>query len=205
MPDWVAIAGISGTAFVAITSQAVNALMKRGDRKHESQLDFEKRVWEAKSAALVEIVTKCQRLKDAADVDPPGGPSPSDTRRDGRRRVQVLMEFGAIGRDLYGGAGASLLAYADQSVTKPVAALSKLLSHEHTKVISQAGYLEYLQEELESMIDSGGGSAKRFDELQEEIDDAEVRIGSESTLNVDEVEKLCSEILGAARRNLRGE
>ncbi|STZ80749.1 Uncharacterised protein [Mycolicibacterium aichiense] len=115
------------------------------------------------------------------------------------------MEFGAIGRDLYGGAGASLLAYADQSVTKPVAALSKLLSHEHTKVISQAGYLEYLQEELESMIDSGGGSAKRFDELQEEIDDAEVRIGSESTLNVDEVEKLCSEILGAARRNLRGE
>lgn len=200
-----AIAGIGGTAFGAFTTQAFNAWTKRGDRKHASQLDFEKRVWEAKSAALVEVIAKCQRLKDAADVDPPGGPSPSDTGRDGRRRVQVLMEFGAIGRDLYGGAGASLLAYADQSVTKPVAALSKLLSHEYTKVISQAGYLEYLQEELESIIDGGGGSAKYFDELQESIGEAEVRLGGESTLDVEEVEKLCSEILQAARKNLRGE
>lgn len=205
MPDWVAIAGIAGTAFGAFTTQAFNAWTKRGDRKHASQLDFEKRVWEAKSAALVEIITKCQRLKDATDVDPPGGPSPSDTTRESRRRMLVLLEFDAIDIDLYGGVGSNLLAYADESVNVPVATLSKLLSHEYAHVMRQVTNLDELREEMDEFIAGEGGSGKRFDELRNAIDEAELRLGNESTLDVNKVEKLCSEILHAARKNLRGE
>jgi hypothetical protein len=203
--DWVALAGIGGTAFGAFTTQAFTAWTKRGDRKHTSQLDFEKRIWEAKSAALVEIIAKCQRLKDATDVDPPGGPSPSDTHREGRRRTLVLMEFDAIGIDLYGGVGANLLAYADKSVNKPVATLSKLLSHEYSQVMGQVKNLEELREEMDAVLADGGVSMRRFDELQADLNEAEKRLGNESTLDVDKVEKLCSEILNAARKNLRGE
>jgi hypothetical protein len=168
-------------------------------------LDFEKRVWEAKSAALVEIITKCQRLKDATDVDPPSGPSPSDTNRESRRRMMVLLEFDAIGIDLYGEVGSNLLAYADESVNVPFATLSKLLSHEYTQVLRQVTNFEDLREEMDDFIESENGSGQRFDELREAIDEAELRLGNESTLDVKKVEKLCSKILDAARKNLRGE
>jgi hypothetical protein len=202
--DWVALAGIGGTAFGSFTTQALNAWTKRGDRKHTSQLDFEKRIWEAKSAALVEIIAKCQQLKDATDVDPPGGPEPLDTDRAGRRRRLVLLEFDAIGLDLYGGVGANLLAYADKSVTQPVATLSKLLSYEYTRVAIQVVRVQHLQEEIDEFVSGGGGSGKRFDELQAELGEAEMHLGNDSALDVDKVAKLCREILEAARKNLRG-
>lgn len=117
----------------------------------------------------------------------------------------VLLEFDAIDIDLYGGVGSNLLAYADESVNVPVATLSKLLSHEYAHVMRQVTNLDELREEMDEFIAGEGGSGKRFDELRNAIDEAELRLGNESTLDVNKVEKLCSEILHAARKNLRGE
>ncbi|MFV8245674.1 hypothetical protein [Mycolicibacterium peregrinum] len=55
--DWTAIVSVSSSAAVALTTLVVNALSKRGDRQHASTLEFEKRVWETKSAALLDLIT----------------------------------------------------------------------------------------------------------------------------------------------------
>lgn len=204
MVDWVALAGIGGTLFGAVITQAFNAWTSRQDRKHSSSLEFEKRVWESKSAALVEIIAKCQRLLDAADVDPPSGPSSSDSSRESQRRRAVLLAVNEIGMDLYGGMGGSLLAYGHESVIKPVATLSKFLSHEYMQVIRQVKVVEAIQERVSEFIDGGGGTAGEFYQIMSDLERAEADLGDLSTLDVSRVEKLCIEIRDAARKDLRG-
>lgn len=202
MADWVALAGIASTALVAVAAQVGTALTKRVDRKQAFQLDFDKRVWEAKSAALVSVIAKCQRLKDATDVDPPGGPSPRDTNREARRKLLVIQEFDAIGLDLYGGTGADLLAYADESVRKPFAELSKLISHEYVQQMERLVEIESIKRAKESAVDEADFDVSAS--LRQQEVKAEIALGNASTLEVDALAKLCDQILEAARKDLRG-
>jgi hypothetical protein len=65
--DWLAFASVVSSATVATATIAVNALSKRGDRKHASELDFEKRSWDLKSAALLELVGVCVEIDRGVD------------------------------------------------------------------------------------------------------------------------------------------
>lgn len=202
MVDWVALAGIGSTAAVGLGAQLGTALTKRGDRKHASQLDFDKRVWEAKSAALVSVIAKCERLRDAVDVDPPGGRSPVDQSRDARRRQLVLTTFDRIGLGLQSGDGADLLAYASKPVTEKVAKLTKLLSYEYVQQLDYIDTLGDVRVEIESAIDNQNFElAAALRQREREI---QTSLGNVSNLDVDAVKKLCDEIIAAARKDLRG-
>ena len=43
---------------IAVLMLVINALTKRGDRRYAVSLEFEKRVWEAKSSARLELIAK---------------------------------------------------------------------------------------------------------------------------------------------------
>ena len=48
---------------IAVLTLVINALTKRGDRRSAASLEFEKRVWEAKSSARLELIAKCERTQ----------------------------------------------------------------------------------------------------------------------------------------------
>jgi hypothetical protein len=53
MVDVVALVSVASSGGVAVATLFVNALSKRGDRKHVSNVEFQKRVWQTKSEALL--------------------------------------------------------------------------------------------------------------------------------------------------------
>lgn len=57
------------SAGVAVATLVSNAWLKRGDRKRERTLDRERRVWEAKSAALITVIANCSTLHAACQQD----------------------------------------------------------------------------------------------------------------------------------------
>ena len=72
--DAVAIVSVAISGGVALATLVFNWLMRRGDREHTSSLEFEKRVWERKSTALLDLVAQCQAIleaiaRDAGDLD----------------------------------------------------------------------------------------------------------------------------------------
>lgn len=199
MADWVALAGIASTAFVAVAAQVGTAATKRGDRKHASQLDFNKRVWDSKSAALVSVITQCQFLKDAADVDLPDIRS---TYRDPRRRRgSVVMACEELG-NLYDGIGADLLAFADKSVAKPFAEVSKLVNRERSQHHSLLLRIQRRKtEEAQAVDEMDSEASNRFRNFEAA---AQSVLGDASTLDVDALVKLCDQTIDAARKDLRG-
>ena len=66
--DWIALAGIGATAAVAITAQVVGALSKRGDRRHEIALEFDKRAWDGKRDALLALLRWAKGIRREAAV-----------------------------------------------------------------------------------------------------------------------------------------
>ena len=54
--DWVALPLVVSSATVAIVSAVIIAMSKRVDRKHAAALDYEQRVWEAKSTAHIDLI-----------------------------------------------------------------------------------------------------------------------------------------------------
>ncbi len=113
-----------------------------------------------------------------------------------------MREVAALGPDLYDGIGADLLAYADESVTKPFAALSKLIRHEYSGIWLSLEFVDLhvsAKEEARQREDNKAVMAH----LRKQIA-AETEAGRKSTLDVDTLVDLCDRILTAARKDLRG-
>lgn len=64
----IAAISVVSSAVVAIGTVAVNFLSGERQRKHETDLDFEARVWEKKSAALFTVIEHCRALADSGPV-----------------------------------------------------------------------------------------------------------------------------------------
>ncbi len=63
------LAGIAGTAFGAVTGPAAIALTRRADRKHEANLDFEKRARQDKQQALIRIFGTLSEMRRACEPE----------------------------------------------------------------------------------------------------------------------------------------
>ena len=66
--DWIALASVVTSGVVGISGKATDAWSRRGDRKHESKLETDKRVWEAKDAALTALIDICMELSDKCEI-----------------------------------------------------------------------------------------------------------------------------------------
>lgn len=63
----IATVSVVSSAAVALGTLAVNFIGGERQRKHEADLDFERRVWERKSEALFTVMQQCRRLADSDD------------------------------------------------------------------------------------------------------------------------------------------
>lgn len=65
MVDIATVSVLSSAALAGLTI-AANVYGGERQRRHEADLDFEKRVWERKSEALFEVIRQCRSLADSA-------------------------------------------------------------------------------------------------------------------------------------------
>ncbi len=63
----IATVSVVSTAAVAGLTIATNVYTGERQRRHETDLDFEKRVWERKSEVLLKVIQECQRLRASDD------------------------------------------------------------------------------------------------------------------------------------------
>ncbi len=86
----VALVSVIATSAVAVAAVVFQGLSGRGQRKHESQLAYEQRVWDKKSEALFQCIGAAREAADAlANVIPNLGSSPEgSSMADRMRRLQ---------------------------------------------------------------------------------------------------------------------
>ncbi|OBB03293.1 hypothetical protein A5662_12210 [Mycobacteriaceae bacterium 1482268.1] len=202
MADWGAIAGIGATAAVAISGQVFGWLGRRGDREHESALEYEKRAWEKKNPALENLIRDVSLLRRSTEPNNDWTPQGITANRQlARRRVAALQTYDEFLRSRLD--TTAVLAYASPSVRKLVQQLDDTLRAQFaTATLINLNNLRKRAQEKEEAIDAGN-----FDEAaslrQAEVVHAET-IGTDVTLDVDGVQRLCDQILDAARNDLRG-
>jgi hypothetical protein len=117
------------------------------------------------------------------------------------------MRFDEMGMDLRDEPGAALLAYADKSVRDPANRLSTTLSREISDNWSAVMEIQRLGEEIRRLREETKAEDEDFipgARLIVQKYEAEIDLGQHSTLDVDEIDKLCDNILDAARKDLRG-
>lgn len=196
--DTVAITSVVSSASVALATLASNAWLKRGDRKHERTLDREGRVWEAKSAALIAVISMCNRLLGFCEFDWSQDGDDVSTAAV-RRCVAVLKAVEQMWSNMPVDSP-ELIAYASESVRRPASLLSKIVHDQMREQYSNLIDLQELREQKESAVDREDMHAAA--ELRDRERMTEVMIAGTATLSVDEVQRLCRTIINAARRDL---
>jgi hypothetical protein len=189
--DWIALASVVSSAAVAILTLVINALTKRGDRKHAASLDFEKRVWETKSGALLDLIAKCESIRSAIRL--------AEVRGAESQRAAV---YGVFDDNHFRLTSAELTAYAAGSVNAPVEQLHSLMQQAYRTF---AGiYFARLQasrkaeEEALDNADFEAAGIHHDDEVENER-----LVARESGIDVAAVDVLCSRIIAQARKDLR--
>ncbi len=203
----VPVASVLATATVAIWTKRIDARSKRDDRAHALALDYEHRVGDDKKAVLKCLISATLHLKRAAEPLAGKDSSPGDRRAEA---LGQLYEFrGRLGLD---DGVAELMIYASE----PVRDLTELLLDEWDRQFREHGYslaqLDTCKKQLVQAAVEGppaDGQAmiegeQRWTDLKNEETAWLKRLGDESTLDVDELVKLCGRVLHAAHKDLRG-
>jgi hypothetical protein len=194
-----AIASVVSSGTVALATLIVNALTKRGDRKHESRLDYERRIWEDKRTALVAVIGDCQAIRSACSSDPPGFIG-QDTPLEARKRYGILRTFDTVQGDLLKREGA-LVAYADRSVWVPFEKLTRTVNSEIEEHFEALSVMEpYLREKKEAAIDANDFTAAA--EFREDEKRTRHSTAMSCTLDIDTLRDLCAMIIDSARADL---
>jgi hypothetical protein len=190
--DWIALASVVSSGVVAVATLIINAATKRGDREHASSLEFEKRVWDIKSSALLSAISTCGAIRAALRI-----------RADyevQRRQAAVVREFQQHHFTIATG---ELVAYAAESVTEPAEHLQRLMIETmFTDALVYLAGISDIRKEIEEAIDNGNfelAAALRDREVQ-----TERTAGESSGIDVATVDSLCKTIIKRARDDLRG-
>lgn len=192
--DWVPLVAVITTGFVAVASLGVNWLMQRSNHKHTSTLEFEKRTWETKSAALLNLIGVCQSVLDAIAADP--------NRERSHTQYAVHQVFDGAAYRLE---TPELIAYASEQVRDEVSKLQAVVSS-----------VERKRGEMDVVTDSYNFAPEYFGfdeddpmfefhpEYMRQEEELTRRLGELTGINLDEVSTLCASIIQYARDDLRG-
>lgn len=203
----VPVVSVLSTATVAIWTKRIDARSKRDDRSHALALDFEQRAGDDKKAVLKCLISATLHLKRGAEPLAGTDSNPADRRTEALRQ---LYEFrGRLGLD---DGVAELMIYA----AEPVRDLTELLLDEWDRQFRDHGYslaqLDTCKQQLsEVALDAPPlddqttvAGQRRWNELKNEETAWLKRLGDESSLDVDALVSLCSSVLQAAHKDLRG-
>lgn len=133
--DVIALASVISSATVATATIVINAATKRGDRKHASTLDFEKRSWDLKSAALLDVVGVCVEIRRRV----PAGSTEFLT-------VAELRDVERVTSKLRGSVGATVTALADPKTADAIGGVLLDLPHLAEYLVSQASMAREMKE-----------------------------------------------------------
>jgi hypothetical protein len=193
LSDWTALVSVISSAVVAVVTLVVNALMRRGDRKHAVSLEFDKRVWDAKSTALLALIEKCDVIRMTI----------RESERHGAAYRQGAL-YWVFHENFFLPGGPALTAYAAPSVNHLVDQLNQIMRQTiSTDALLYVGRIPEFRKQIEEAIDRGDfeGAARTRDEEVETMD----AMGKASGIDVPAVDKLCGDLIAAARRDLRSE
>lgn len=201
--DWIAFASVVSSGTVALATLVVNAATKRGDRQHAAALDYEKRVWEAKSAALIEVIGACEAIIAALRfVETASEPLKTLVERGKLWRAYAFEAILDHQDDLTGNASAALAAYSSEPLRAAMGDLRALTD----AVLSHGGSYEFARKEIElkrtaalerqdmvEVVDAWREGEKQAAELSQRL-----------RFERDELRELCERVIEAARQDLRG-
>jgi len=186
-----------GSAWVLIRTKRIDADTHGADRDHERRLDYEQRVWQAKSDILKTLISACRSVKRQAQQY-------QDEKLSRATTIRALDLF----RDTIGEDGISeITAYAAEPVREAVEELLELIN---TQVRAHSDPLLTLLKvgiELRQLGDDVARmeTAPQRARLHFQRSDALKIIGDTSDLDVDGVVVLCDRVIDVARNDLRAE
>ncbi|PQE02195.1 hypothetical protein CYL16_01115 [Mycobacterium sp. EPG1] len=200
--DWATIANVSAGALAAVAGQLIPAFSKRGDRRHQTDLEFEKRAWEDKRTALLALIRWGRGIQreTTRQADPIYSYHP---------RADALLY--AVTHPLE--PGDEVTAFTSQEVQKKYEALKGLIDGALTfpvrMMLAQVRQNDAARAEAEaaavaadlgfSQLATAGESAVKATMARDSIEKA-----LKSKLNPDELNRLAGELLIAASADLRG-
>lgn len=186
-----------GSAWVLIRTKRIDADTHRADHDHERRLDYEQRVWQAKSDILKTLISACRSVKRQAQQH-------QDEKLSRATTIRALDLF----RDKIGEDGISeITAYAAEPVREAVDELLELIDTQVRAYSDPLLTLRKVGHELQQLGDDVGliETAPQRASLQFQRIDALKIIGGTSDLDVDGVVALCDRVIDVARNDLRGE
>lgn len=218
--DWTTLAtvvvpvvSVVATATVAIWTKRIDGATKREDRQHERALNYEDRVWQAKSDALLRLISSCRSIKDKVSVAQQVDGVDEDYNGWRSRLVQALANFK---RDLGGEEAVSaIVAYASEPVR---AAVDDML--EQIEQLVQPNRMSLLiMRNLDTQLErlgrkpAGDGAevmtteerkAKRSDLHAKLANRLEILGSTTADIDLDGWNRKCDNIISVARLDLRG-
>lgn len=192
--DWISLAAVITTGVVAVATFAFNWLMRRGDHKHTSALEFEKRIWETKSAALLNLIGVCQSVLDAIAADP--------DREQSHKQYEAFRVFAKAD---YRIEAPEIIAYASEQVREAVSDLQKVASsveRKHDEMDAVIGLYNFAPEYFG--FDEDDPLFEFHPEYLRQVEELTRKLGETSGIDLDNVCDLCARIIGHARTDLRG-
>jgi hypothetical protein len=187
------LASVISSGVVAVVTLVVNAMMKRGDRKHTTSLEFDKRVRDAKSAALLALIEKCTVIRRAI----------RDSEKHGVTYQQAAV-YNAFREYYFVPGEPALTAYAAPSVNALIDEFNQLmLQSMSTDALLYVGRIPELRRQIEAAIDQQDFS-KAATHRGEEVETMHA-MGKLSGIDVAAVNALCDKLIATAQRDLCGQ
>jgi hypothetical protein len=202
----VPVVSVVVTGGVAIWSKVIDARTKREDRQHARALDYEGRVWKAKSDALRNLISACRAVKQRAGIYI-SEPNPEDQVYNRARLAQALSNFK---NEIGGEEGVSeITAYAAERVRDVVDEMLNLIGERLTPHRVELFMLNNAETQLELlglMQKDQVSEADQIDRREQEQrrTKAILAIGDKVDIDVDAVAKLCNRIIDVARQDIQG-
>ncbi|BBY91324.1 hypothetical protein MGALJ_09930 [Mycobacterium gallinarum] len=207
----VPIVSVLATATVAIWTKRIDAATRRDDRQHERALNFEDRVWQAKSDALRRLISACRSVKRKAQIAQRPGCEEDDYIS---WRARLTLELYGFKQALGDEEGVSdIVAYAAEPVRD---AVDDMLAHITDLTRPHAVHLTTMQnaertlartrraEEFESRTDASQRKAEH-DRALRQLSNAVQEIGTGTAdVDLDAWVGRCNRIIDVARQDLQG-
>jgi hypothetical protein len=191
------LAGIAGTAFGAVTGPAAIALTRRADRKHEANLDFEKRARQDKQQALIRIFGTVSEMRRACEPESSWKPQGvSEEIQFAFMRAVALLVYHKTRADFV---PVELLAYGSKAVCSRIEKLDAMLKAHYTAAttVSLNERERYTQQPNDAVGEGGANEALQLLHQRQNIED---NLGTDSGLDIDELRPLCDQVLEAAKK-----
>ena len=209
--DWIALASVVSSAVVGISGKTSDALSKRGDRKHLSKIEFDKRVWDTKSTALTALISVCLDVSDKCELRDTIS-SNIDPERN-RKILSVLALDRAHDRLNDDGITGAVVAFSSEGVRRDLQKLLATIDREreqHRKELVEIRRSHDSVDDVMSRIAEveigSTEDAELWSLLKQFVQrsaDAEEHIAANCDLKIDALKQTCESVISEARKDLQ--